>query len=262
MQSLSLDTLPLLVSHYFWPLMRILALFSTAPVFNDKAMGSRVKVALAVFIALLLGQNLPDNHIPLISIMGLWVGCQQLLIGAIMGLTIQFLFVAVRYAGEIIGLQMGLSFATFYDPSGGENMPVISRILNLLAILMFLLFNGHLLMLEVLSESFQLLPISAAPLRRDAFIALAHTGSMIFQCGIALGLPVIALLLIINMTLGLLNRLTPQMSIFVVGFPLTLSVGMLALLLLMNNFAPYFYHLMELIFARLSQIMLLLGAPA
>lgn len=260
MQSLSLDALPLLVSHYFWPLMRVLALFSTAPVFNDKAIGNRIKVGLAAVLALLVGQNLPNNAIPLISIMGLWVGCQQLLIGAAMGLTIQFLFVAVRYAGEIIGLQMGLSFATFYDPAGGDNIPVISRILNLLAILLFLLFNGHLLMLEVLSESFQLLPISGAPLSRDAFNAIAHTGSLVFQCGIALGLPVITLLLTINLTLGLLNRLTPQLSIFVVGFPLTLSMGMLALLLLVNNFAPYFYHLMELVFARLSQVMLLFSA--
>lgn len=257
MLTLPLDALPLLVSHYFWPLMRVLALFSTAPVFNDKAIGNRVKIGLAVSLALLLGQNLPDNTIPLISVMGLWVGCQQLLIGAAMGLTIQFLFVAVRYAGEVIGLQMGLSFATFYDPAGGDNMPVLSRILNLLAILLFFVFNGHLLMLEALLQSFQLLPVSGAPLGREAFNALAHTGSMVFQCGLALGLPVITLLLCINLTLGLLNRLTPQLSIFVVGFPLTLGMGMLALLLLLNNFAPYFYYLMEWAFQRLSQIMLL-----
>ena len=257
MQSLSLDALPLLIGHYFWPFMRVLALFSTAPVFNDKAVGNRPKVALAAIIALLLGQSLPDNSVPPISVMGLWVGCQQLLIGAAMGLTIQFLFVAVRYAGELIGLQMGLSFAMFYDPNGGDNMPVVSRILNLLAILLFLLFNGHLLMLEVLGESFQLLPISAAPLNSAAFNALAHTGSLIFYFGLALGLPIVTLLLTINLTLGLLNRLTPQLSIFVVGFPLTLSVGILALLLIMNHFAPYFYHLMEAVFSRLSQIMLL-----
>ena len=257
MQSLSLDALPLLVSHYFWPFMRVLALFSTAPVFNDKALVNRVKVGLAAIIALLLGQNLPENTIPLISIMGLWVSCQQLLIGAAMGLTVQFLFVAVRYAGELIGLQMGLSFAMFYDANGGGNMPVVSRILNSLAILLFLLFNGHLVMLDALGESFQMLPISAAPLNRDAFNALANTGGLIFYYGVALGLPVITLLLAINLTLGLLNRLTPQLSIFVVGFPLTLSVGMLALLLLMNHFAPYFYHLMDVIFTRLSQILLL-----
>ncbi|AUX91744.1 flagellar biosynthetic protein FliR [Mixta gaviniae] len=255
--TLSLDALPLLVSHYFWPLMRVLALFSTAPVFNDKAIGNRVKVGLAALITLLIGQSLPASSVPLISVMGLWVGCQQLLIGAAMGLTIQLIFVSVRYAGEIIGLQMGLSFATFYDPSGGENMPVISRLLNLLGILLFLLFNGHLLMLNALAESFQLLPIGVAPLSRDAFIALPQAAGLVFQCGVGLGLPVITLLLAINLTLGLLNRLTPQLSIFVVGFPLTLSVGMLALLLLMNNLAPYFSHLMALFFTRLSQILLL-----
>ncbi|AUY23575.1 flagellar biosynthetic protein FliR [Mixta calida] len=253
----SLDALPLLVSHYFWPLMRVLALIGTAPVFNDKAIGNRVKVGLAAAITLLIGQNLPENTVPMISVMGLWVGCQQMLIGAAMGLTIQLIFVTVRYAGEIIGLQMGLSFATFYDPSGGENMPVVSRILNLLGILLFLLFNGHLLMLNALAESFQLLPISAAPLSRDAFIALPQTAGLVFQCGVGLGLPVITLLLAINLTLGLLNRLTPQLSIFVVGFPLTLVVGMLALLLLMNHLAPYFYHLIALFFERLSQILLL-----
>ena len=195
MQSLSLDALPLLISHYFWPLIRVLALLSSAPVFTDKAISSRVKIGLAAIITLLLGQNLPDSGIPLISVMGLWVGCQQVLIGVAMGLTIQLLFVAVRYAGEIIGLQMGLSFATFYDPGGGGNMPVLARILNLLAILLFLLFNGHLLMLEVLAESFQLVPISIAPLNRDAFNAIANTGSLIFQFGIALGLPVVTLLL-------------------------------------------------------------------
>ena len=117
--------------------MRVLALIGTAPVFNDKAIGNRVKVGLAAAITLLIGQNLPENTVPMISVMGLWVGCQQMLIGAAMGLTIQLIFVTVRYAGEIIGLQMGLSFATFYDPSGGENMPVVSRILNLLGILLF-----------------------------------------------------------------------------------------------------------------------------
>jgi len=120
-----------------------------------------------------------------------------------------------------------------------------------------LLFNGHLLMLNALAESFQLLPISAAPLSRDAFIALPQTAGLVFQCGVGLGLPVITLLLAINLTLGLLNRLTPQLSIFVVGFPLTLVVGMLALLLLMNHLAPYFYHLIALFFERLSQILLL-----
>ncbi|MFD1801125.1 flagellar biosynthetic protein FliR [Mixta tenebrionis] len=255
--SYSLDALPLLVSHYFWPLMRILALFSTAPVFNDKAIGVRVKVGLAALITFLIGHNLPDNSVPLFSIMGLWVGCQQMLIGAAMGLTIQMIFVAVRYAGEIIGLQMGLSFATFFDPSGGENMPVIARILNLLSILLFLLFNGHLLMLNVLAESFQLIPISTAPLSRDAFFALAQTAGLIFQCGVGLGLPVITLLLAINLTLGLLNRLTPQLSIFVVGFPLTLTAGMLALLLSVNHLSPYFSYLMERFFSRLSQILLL-----
>jgi flagellar biosynthetic protein FliR len=199
--------------------------------------------------------SVPDAGIGLYSWTGVWVLAKQVVIGAALGLTLQLMFAAVRMAGEIIGMQMGLSFATFFDPGVG-NSPVISRFLNLLVTLLFLVFNGHLWMLALIAETFHALPVNAAPLHAGGFLYLVSQGGLIFSQGLMLGLPIIALLLCINFTLGLLNRLTPQLSIFVVGFPLTLTVGMVALFLLAQTLAPFFEHLMSRIFDTLSGLIL------
>jgi flagellar biosynthetic protein FliR len=260
MYTLSVESLYFQINHLFWPALRVLALFSTAPIFSGKEFNKKAKVGLAVAISFLIGQNLPDSHIIVFSWQGVGVAAQQLIIGAAMGLTIQFIFVAVRTAGEIIGLQMGLSFATFFDPSGGQNMPIVSRILNLLATLLFLTFDGHLWMLTILNQSFEVLPVDAASLHTEGFYYLVQAGGLIFRYGLLLGLPIITLLLAINFTLGLLNRLTPQLSIFVIGFPLTLTVGMGALALSMRALAPFFENVMTEIFNHLSEMIILFSA--
>ncbi|WP_435946111.1 flagellar biosynthetic protein FliR [Dryocola sp. BD586] len=260
MYTLSVESLYFQINHLFWPALRVLALFSTAPIFSGKEFNKKAKVGLAVAISFLIGQNLPDSHIIVFSWQGVGVAAQQLIIGAAMGLTIQLIFVAVRTAGEIIGLQMGLSFATFFDPSGGQNMPIVSRILNLLATLLFLTFDGHLWMLTILNQSFEVLPVDAASLHTEGFYYLVQAGGLIFRYGLLLGLPIITLLLAINFTLGLLNRLTPQLSIFVIGFPLTLTVGMGALALSMRALAPFFENVMTEIFNHLSEMIILFSA--
>lgn len=240
---LPLDQLYGLVSHTFFIMVRIAALLHVAPIFGEKAVSPRLRAGLALLIAILIGGTLPDAQIGLYSWEGGWVLAKEVIIGAAMGLTLQLLFAAVRMSGEIIGMQMGLSFATFFDPGAG-NSPVISRFLNLLVTLLFLAFNGHLWLLALLAETFQTLPVDATPLHAGGFMYLVTHAGMIFSQGLMLGLPVIALLLCINFILGLLNRLTPQLSIFVIGFPLTLTFGMLALFLIAETLAPFFERLM------------------
>lgn len=258
MPVLDIADLYLQISHYFWPAVRILAMFMASPIFTEKQIGKKVKVGLAFLICVLIVPGLPETSIPLFSAAGLWIGIKQLIIGMAIGLSVQLAFVAVRVAGEIIGLQMGLSFATFFDPSGGQNMPVIARLLNLLATLLFLTFNGHLWLINVLNESFVTLPVEGTPFNSNGFLALVQGAGLIFKSGLMLGLPIITLLLCMNITLGVLNRLTPQLSIFVIGFPLTLAVGMLSLAMLMYTLSPFFEHLMADVFELLSRSLLML----
>ncbi|AYC19602.1 hypothetical protein DZA65_02719 [Dickeya dianthicola] len=226
-------------NQFFWPLVRILALISTAPIFNERAITRRVKLGLGVLIAIVVTPSIPHTSIPVFSATGVWMLFQQVLIGVMLGFAMQLAFVAIRLAGEIIGLQMGLSFATFFDPSGGPNMPVIARFMNLLALLLFLSMNGHLWLISLLVDSFHTIPISAEPISGNVFMTLAEAGGRIFSNGLMLALPLITLLLTINMALGLLSRLAPQLTIFAIGFPITLFAGITTVGFLVFLLSPY-----------------------
>ncbi|NDL62612.1 flagellar biosynthetic protein FliR [Acerihabitans arboris] len=254
---LQLDTTQLTfwLSQFFWPLVRILALIGTAPLFSEKIIPVRIKLGLGIMVTLVLAPGLPPIVTPLFSVSGLWLAIEQMLIGTALGLTMQFAFAAIRMAGEVIGLQMGLSFATFFNPASGLNMPVLAQLLNLLTLLVFTSLNGHLWMISLLADSFHTLPVSGLPLNANAFMALCRAAGMIFINGLMLALPMITLLLTLNIALGLLNRVSPQLTVFVVGFPLTLTIGILTFGLLLPLLAPYSEKLMGETFDLLSDIL-------
>ncbi|PHM65242.1 flagellar biosynthesis protein [Xenorhabdus stockiae] len=248
------ETLSRLVSDFFWPLARLLALFSIAPIFSEKQMPIKVRIGLALVITALLVPTIPSPQIPIFSVAGIWVLIQQVLIGVALGLTIQIAFAVVRHAGEVLGLQMGLSFATFFDPTGGPNMPILARILNMLMMLLFLAFDGHLWILSILADTFYSIPIQTTQLNSKSFLLLAQSASLIFINGMMLAMPLITLLLVLNFSLGMLNRMTPQLSVFVVGFPLTLTVGIFTLSLLFPMLVPFTERLFSEMFDRLAVI--------
>jgi len=254
MLHLSTDQLTLWITTFFWPMIRILALFNTAPLLSERSIPQRAKIGLGLMMTFLIAPNLPPTDVPLFSSMGFWLAIQQVMIGAALGMTMQLAFAAVRMAGEIMGLQMGISFATFFDTSNRLNSPVLAQVLNMLAVLLFLSFNGHLWMISLLADSFQVLPIRAEPLNGNGFLALAQSGSMIFSSGLMLAMPIITLLLTINLSLGLLNRVTPQLSVFVIGFPITLTVGILSISLMMPLMAPFCERLFSEVLFRLTTI--------
>lgn len=230
--SVSSGQLELWTTTFLWPFVRMLALFSTAPIFGESWVPRQIKVGCAALFALVLGPTLQIPPVPIVSVGGLWIIAQQVIIGAAMGLTMRMVFAAVQAAGEYIGLQMGLSFASFYDPMSRGATMVVARLLNMIAMLIFLALDGHLLMIQALADSFRSLPIADAPLAANGWMVLALAGARIFEHGLVLSLPLVTALLILNMAMGILNRSAPQFSIFSVGFPLTLlfGIGMLQLL--------------------------------
>jgi len=239
---------------YFWPLLRVMALIMTAPILSEKSIPKRVKIGLGMLITFVIAPTLPPVNIPIFSPQAVWLALQQVLIGVAIGFTMQLAFAAIRTAGELIGLQMGLSFATFFDPGSHLNMPVLARVIDMLAMLLCLTFNGHLWLISMLVDTFHTLPIGGNPVNSNAFLALTRAARLIFINGLMLALPVITLLLTVNLSLGLLNRMAPQLSVFVIGFPITLTVGLILMGLLMPLIAPFCEHLFSEIFNLLSDI--------
>ncbi|NNM81384.1 MAG: flagellar biosynthetic protein FliR [Burkholderiales bacterium] len=231
---------------FFWPFVRILALVAAAPVLGHATVPARVKVALAAAITVLVAPILdPAPKIDPGSIPGLLVIAQQMVIGAAMGLAMQIVFVAVEMAGNITGLQMGLGFATFYDPSSGGSTAVISQYMNLVATLIFLALNGHLMMISAIVDSFSVFPVGDHLMSGQGWLAIVYWGERIFSAGLFLSLPMLAALFITNMALGILTRAAPQLNIFAVGFPVTLAVGLGLLALSLPYFIPVLEDLLQ-----------------
>lgn len=225
---------------FLWPFVRMLSLVASAPLFGETVVPRSFKVILAALLAVVIAPTLaPMPAVAPVSAAGLWILLQQVLIGAAMGFAMRMVFALVQVAGDYVGLQMGLSFATFFDPTSGGNTMVLGRLLNVLAMLLFLSVDGHLLLIGTLAESFRSLPIADGPLARGGWAVLVAAGADIVTGALMLALPLMATLLSLNLAMGILNRVSPQFSIFSVGFPITLLAGVALLQLLMRYLAPF-----------------------
>jgi flagellar biosynthetic protein FliR len=232
-----------------WPFCRVLALFAVAPVYQEASIPAPVKVGLAMAITLLVAPTLSGPVAPLSGSAAPMVLLQQILIGLAMGFSMRLAFAAVELAGDLIGLQMGLSFASFIDPQNNTQSPILGSLLNIFASLVFLAMNGHLMMIEALTDSFTQFPVAAAGFSADALPVnggqLMAWGGEIFQIGLHLALPLLATMLVLNIAVGVLARAAPQLSLFSVGFPLTLITGLLAMILMLPAIAPYLQSALE-----------------
>lgn len=228
-----------------FPLVRILAMISTAPVLGNKQVPKRVKIGLSALLAIIIAPTIPFiPQIPVGSPQGLLIIIQQIIIGVAMGFTMRLIFTAIEMAGELAGLQMGLGFASFYDPMNSSYSPIVARWLGMVAALAFLATDGHLYMLSALAESFTTLPIGSG-MSKEGFYNVVSWGSSIFAFGLQIALPIIAALLITNIALGILTRAAPQLNLFAVGFPITLTIGFVVLTLSMPYFIPLFDRLVQ-----------------
>lgn len=228
------------ITAFFWPFARISALMLTAPLWGHSAVPRQVKIMAAAALAILVAPMLSDlPQTPIFSWAGFGILVEQMFVGAAIGLTARIIVSIVQASGEFIGLQMGLAFATFFDPGSGTNMAVLSRILYMITLLLFLAFNGHLIVLELLIISFDSLPVGMGRFNPDAFMMLARYGGTIFSAGMLMALPLVIPLLTINLGLGIINRAAPQLTVFNIGFPTSLTVGLALLMVLMTDMSSY-----------------------
>ena len=213
------------IAAYFFPLARVLALLTVTPPFNNAALPTRTRLILGIAITLAIAPsiNAPAGIAPA-SGAGLLILAEQILIGFAMGFSMRLAFSAIDLAGNIISTQMGLGFATSYDPQSASQTPVISEIIGFLALLVFLAIDGHLMIFSTLVQSFNVLPVGILP-GKDAWLNLANAVSIVFSSGLLLALPVIVALLITNIALGVLGRVAPQLNLIVIGFPVTITLG-------------------------------------
>ncbi len=220
------------ITPLLWPFLRVLALFGSMPVIAQRSVPMRVRVALAFLIALAAQASLPEMPvIALDSGAGVLAIAQQLLIGISLGFAVRVVFAAVELAGEVIGLQMGLNFAGFFDPVSGGQGTAASRFFGVSVSWLFIVINGHLLLIAAIVQSFHVFPVGAEPFAFLRSMQPQVWGAEIFALGLWIALPLVAMLLFVNFVLGIVSRVAQQMNVFAIGFPISLSVGLIGMLL-------------------------------
>ncbi len=215
-----------------WPFLRCLALFAGMPLFSQRNLPMPVRIGLALFFAVAAQASLPAfPPLPLDAPgLMLMLVVQQLVIGLTMGFAVRLVFAALEFAGEIVGLQMGLNFAGFFDPATGSQGTATARFFGTLVAFLFVAGNGHLLLIHALAQSFHAFPVGPEPLAFLQATQPQHWGAEIFRAALWVALPVLLLLLFVNLAIGLVSRVAPQMNPFAIGFPITVSLGLVGLL--------------------------------
>jgi flagellar biosynthetic protein FliR len=220
------------VTPLVWPFLRALALFTALPVLGARSVPNRVRIALAAFIALAAQPSLPPiEPVPLDSPQALLLVAQQLVIGLSLGFAVRLVFAAVEFAGEIIGLQMGLNYAGFFDPLSASTATAASRFFGTMVAWLFIVANGHLLVIGALVHSFTAFPVGPEPFAFLHQVQPQRWGAEIFSTGLWIALPLVTMMIFVNLVLGAISRVAPQINIFAIGFPVTLGVGLVGLLL-------------------------------
>ena len=229
---------------YLWPLFRIAAMIAAMPILGSVLVPVRARLMLALAVTAVVVPVLPvAPSIDPFSLKALTLIAQQILIGVAMGFAMQLVFSAVVTGGQVIAMQMGLGFASMVDPQNGTQVPVLSSFYQLLVTLLFLGFNGHLIMIEMVVESFRTVPIAEDGITRNSMWELVLWGSQMFAGAVWLALPAVASLLVVNIAFGVMARSAPQLNIFAIGFPVALIMGFVVILYTLPNVVPQFTSL-------------------
>ena len=214
-----------------WPFLRVVALFSALPVLAQRTVPARVRIGLAFFVALCAQASLPPvAPIALDSSAAIAAVAQQVLIGVSLGFAVRIVFAAVEFAGELVGLQMGMNFATFFNPMSGGEQTAVSRFYGVTIAWLFIVMGGHLLVVAAVAQSFVAFPVGGDPFAFLRAVEPQRWGAEIFSLGLWIALPLVAMLLFANLVLGVISRVAQQMNVFAIGFPVTLGVGLVGVL--------------------------------
>ena len=231
---------------FLWPFSRISAVLLVAPIFSSTLVTVRTRISLALLLTFLIYPLYDWPIIDVTSGLGFVLFLQQVLIGVAIGIIMHFAFAAITSAGAFIATSMGLSMAVVADPVNGHQSPVLAQFLLVLATLVFLSIGGHLIIIEMMLDSFRLIPINEFYVNREMLWAILQWSSLIFSGGVMIALPAMVTMLLTNSAMGVISRAAPALNVFAVGFPASLFFGLIMIYLLV----PFFGSGMENVWFR------------
>jgi flagellar biosynthetic protein FliR len=239
MDQLYAQLMPMLTA-LWWPFVRIMAMFSMAPVLGDGSVQVTVRVLLALALSFVM---LPMTHggvaVDPISLQAIVATVEQAVIGGVLGLAFQFSVAVISVLGFLVSSQVGFSMAVMNDPMNGQQSDVISSLLSVLSIMVFFAMDGHLLLAGVIGASFHAWPIGHGygPLLLQT---VAFNSAWIFAAAMLLAIPIVFSTLVVQLGFGFLNRVAPSLNLYSLGFSIITVFGLLMLVQIVR-FVPQHY---------------------
>ncbi|GGK72907.1 flagellar biosynthetic protein FliR [Amphritea balenae] len=244
------------VAQFLLPFFRIASFFMVVPMIGTRLVPARIRMGLALAMTVVLLPVLPE--MPVLGGMSLQtyiLTAEQILIGTAMAFVVQVLFQVFVMGGQIISSQMGLGFASVSDPANGVSVVVLSQFYLTMVMLLFLAFNGHLVLFEVLARSFYVLPVADGGLPVSSYLAMAKSGSWMISSSLLMALPAVTALLVINFAFGVMTKAAPQLNIFAIGFPFTMMMGLLITWVSLEGFLGQYQRFTSIALDYIDQIL-------
>ncbi len=244
------------VAQFLLPFFRIASFLMVLPMIGTQLVPARIRMGLALAMTVLLLPVLPE--MPVLNGLSLStyiLVAQQILIGSALAFIIQVMFQIFTLGGQIISSQMGLGFASVSDPANGVSVVVLSQFYLMMVMLLFLAFNGHLVLFEALARSFYVLPVVDGGLPVSGFLEVAKAGTWMVSSALLMALPAITALLVINFAFGVMTKAAPQLNIFAIGFPFTMMMGLLITWVSLQGFMGQYQRFVMLAFDYLDRVL-------
>ncbi len=237
---------------FFLVVLRISGIFVTAPILSSENVPRSLRLYMAVICSMILFSALPPTNVSfglLNTIDYFLLGFKELMIGLLLGFIPRMMFAAVDFAGTVTGFLMGLSIANVVDPQTDLQVSIIASLEGLLATLLFIVLDGHHIFLEAISYSYQYVPVGGFLFTANKMDFIMRAMGDVIIIGLKLGSPLVAALLLANVIMGFMARSIPQMNVFIVGFPFTIGLGLILLILGM----PHLVRAMTVLFGTVGE---------
>ncbi len=245
-----MDFFDLLQNHaavFFLLLTRVSGIFIVAPFFGSINIPQYIRIGTALAMSVVLFpvvDQLAVVQAPA-TILGYALAVlAELFVGWLIGFVAYISFSAIHMAGKIMDMQVGFSIVNVMDPTSGQQIPLIGSFLYNLGLIIFLVTNGHHMIIAALFESFRAVPMLGMTANPDLTMLIANFTAGIFSTGMKIAMPVTFAILLTNVALGVLARTMPQLNIFVVGIPMQIVVGLFVLSILV----PFYILFLDVLF--------------
>lgn len=229
------------VSSFLWPLFRVASFFMAMPIIGTQLLPMRLRLGLALAVTVLIVPVLPPMpQFDGLSLQSWIVIAQQVVIGSLLGFAASILLQSFVAGGQIMAMQMGLGFASMTDPANGVSTVILSQIYLMMVMLLFLGMNGHLVLIEIMVNSFEVVPVGLEGVSKMTLWEISHWGGWLFMAALMMALPAVTALLVINFAFGIMTKAAPQLNVFAIGFPFTMLMGIFIVWASLSGFFSHY----------------------